>query len=134
MNFTKVSGLLALIFVFIIACAGTSDKSGSEQIAKETETSHLNEPWTGIWKVEGTHQGENDGLWVLKQSGNSVVSTKDSQSKVEGKVARNQLEGWVHWERWQHSITLNISSDGQSFKGTYIMGARPYNVKGIKQK
>jgi hypothetical protein len=133
MNFTKVIGLLALIFVFIIACAGTSEKSETEQLSKQTETSHLNEPWTGIWKVEGSWQAANDGLWVLKQSGNSVVSTKDSQSKVKGKVEGDQLKGKVEYQRWTHRIAVKISPDGQSFKGIYDWGTRPTELKGIKQ-
>ena len=134
MNFTKVIGLVALIFVFAIACAGTSDKSRTEQLAEENEAQNLKEPWTGTWKVEGSYQHESDGIWVLKQSGNLVVSTKDSQSIVKCKVSGNQLKGKVHYRKYQNPITLDISSDGQSFKGVYYIGTRPYRLKGIKQK
>jgi hypothetical protein len=74
------------------------------------------EPWTGKWKVEGSLAV--GGIWVMKQSGRTVKSTKDSYYKIEGEIVGNQLEGKVLGEAniyW--NFVINISSDGQTFIG-----------------
>jgi hypothetical protein len=74
------------------------------------------EPWTGKWKVEGSLAV--GGIWVMKQSGRTVKSTKDSYYKIEGEVVGNQLEGKVLGEANIHwNFVINISSDGQAFIG-----------------
>jgi hypothetical protein len=58
------------------------------------------------------------GIWVMKQSGRTVKSTKDSYYKIEGEIVGNQLEGKVLGEAniyW--NFVINISSDGQTFIG-----------------
>ena len=106
-----------------------------EQSYKSVDKPRFNHgaPWTGAWRVEG--RIELSGIWRLKQSGKVVKSTKDSYYEFEGKVKDNQLEGRVigDWGE-HHKIVIEISSDGQSFKGTmtpvhgfrggYIIGNR----------
>jgi hypothetical protein len=75
------------------------------------------EPWTGIWKVEASFS-QTGGIWGLEQRGKSVVSTKDSNYEIKGKVKGDQLKG-----RFIDSLdricrfVIKISSDGQSFEG-----------------
>ena len=75
------------------------------------------EPWTGVWKAEGS--GLVGGIWGMKQSGRIVKSTKDSYYEIKGKVRGSQLEGRVLGEyNISNKIVLDLSSDGQSFEGT----------------
>lgn len=92
------------------------------------------EPWTGVWKVEGSHQ-EVKGIWGLKQRGKSVVSTKDSFYEVNGKVKGDQLEGrFRDTYNLSHRFVIKISSDGQSFEGKIYRHSETIQVKGrIKQ-
>ena len=66
MNSKKLIGLVVLIFVFVIACAETSEKSGTEQLSEQDLSFNPNEPWTGKWEVVGYYAFQ--GLWGLKQS------------------------------------------------------------------
>ena len=75
------------------------------------------EPWTGVWTVEGSRIV--GGIWGMKQSGRIVKSTGDSYYEIKGKVRGNQLKGRVVGDYdISNKFVLNISSDGQSFKGT----------------
>jgi hypothetical protein len=49
------------------------------------------EPWCGKWIVEGLRQAQ--GRWVLKQSEDTVESTKDSLFEIEGSVFGNTFKG-----------------------------------------
>jgi hypothetical protein len=53
-------------------------------------TVNPNEPWTGVWKVV---DGQASGVYALKQTGNYVVSTPDSDFKVEAKVYGAMIVG-----------------------------------------
>ena len=48
------------------------------------------EPWTGVWKVI---DGQDSRVYVLKQTGNSVVSTSESDYSVEAKVYGAMIVG-----------------------------------------
>ena len=58
------------------------------------------------------------GTWILKQSDDTVVSTKDSLFEIEGSVDGGKFKGKLKGGRSTFFIKLQISSDGQSFKGT----------------
>jgi hypothetical protein len=75
-----------------------------------------NEPWTGKWKVEGSPHFS--GQWGMKQSGNKVVSNSDSHYDFKGKVSRSQLKGTLRTDGTFFPFVINISQDGQSFKGS----------------
>jgi len=92
------------------------------------------EPWTGKWSVEGTRNA--GGTWAMKQSGRIVKSTGDSLWEIEGKVVGNQLKAKVVGDyNMTNKVVLNISSDGQSFKGTLTSGFNNITVriKGIRK-
>jgi hypothetical protein len=74
------------------------------------------EPWTGIWNVEGSRS--IGGIWGMKQSGRIVKSTKDSYFDFEGKVRGNQLEGKIVGDYdIIRRFVVKISSDGLTFEG-----------------
>ena len=78
-----------------------------------------NELWTGKWKVEGNTWFA--GTWVLKQSGKVVKSTKASYYGLEGKIKGRQLIGKGKDDYgFNYKVVLDISSDGQSFEGTWV--------------
>ncbi len=122
MKLKNVIGLMVFIFVFIIACAGTSEQSGTEQLAEEKASSNLNEPWTGTWKVTGNTGIGIKGNYVLKlkQNGNLVKSTRGSSYEFKGSVVGNRLEGRYKDDDHQlmHIINVKISEDLKSFEGT----------------
>ena len=137
MNSKKLIGLAVLIFVFVIACAGTSEKSGTEQLSEQDLSFNPSEPWTGKWKVEGFNL--IDGLWGLKQSGSKVVSTHDSFYNIKAKVVDDELKGKVtdlSTSTYFFSFEVKISSDGQSFKGTagYDNSISGQMIKGTRQE
>ena len=136
MNSKKLIGLAVLIFVFVIACAGTSEKSGTEQLSEKDLSFNPSEPWTGKWKVEGFYGVI--GTWELKQSGSKVVSTHYSLYNIKAKVVDDQLKGKVYdlsRSTYFYSFEVNISSDGQSFKGTTASSGQPIgHVKGTRQE
>ena len=134
MHFTKVIGLIALIFVFIIACAGTEEQSGTKKFAEENKTSNLTESWNGTWKVDSSWT-QGGGTWVLKQSGKSVISTNDSSYKINGEVEGDQLKGKIIDDTGNTvRLNLEISSAGQSFKGKMIYTWGNVQLQGLKQK
>ena len=72
---------------------------------------------TGVWKVEVARLV--GGKWGMKQSGRIVKSTGGSNYEIKGKVRGNQLKGkFVGDYNISNKFVLNISSDGQLFKGT----------------
>ena len=92
------------------------------------------EPWTGKWRVEGSRN--IGGTWAMKQSGRIVKSTGDSLWEIEGKVIGNQLQAKVAGDyNITNKVVLNISSDGQSFKGTMTSGFNlmTVQIKGIRK-
>jgi hypothetical protein len=76
------------------------------------------EPWSGKWTVEGMRHAQ--GKWVLKQSEDTVVSTKDSLYEIEGSVVGNTFKGKLKGGGYVYFFKLQISSDGQSFNGSII--------------
>jgi hypothetical protein len=75
-----------------------------------------NEPWTGAWKID---DGQDSRVYVLIQTGNSVVSASASDYRVEAKVYSAMIVG-----EWYStgSSTKNgfkgiIADDFLSFKG-----------------
>ncbi len=91
------------------------------------------EHWTGLWKVEGNNS--LIGQWGMKQNGNTVSSTKDSYYELNGKVEGSQLKGKIIGDYGlSQNIILNVSSDGQSFKGTTTYGGRTVRVKGMREQ
>jgi hypothetical protein len=74
------------------------------------------EPWTGVWKVEGSRYFI--GNWALKQHESQVVSTKRSSHKIESLAVKHQLKGKIITSSKAFPFTLKIASDGLSFKGT----------------
>ncbi len=96
-------------------------ESGSEnQVASISDDKKRNvDPWSGKWKVEG--HGNLRGLWVLKQNGKTVVSTKDSTYDIKGKIKGDYFIGGlkpVGFSDYYFSLDLKISSDGKTITGT----------------
>jgi hypothetical protein len=48
------------------------------------------EPWTGVWKVT---DGQATGVYVLKQTGDAIVSTPESDYRLEAKVYGAMIRG-----------------------------------------
>jgi hypothetical protein len=98
----------------------------SQEVAtKPTVVIDPNEPWTGVWKVEGWTSVA--GHWVIKQNGNTIVSTKRSAYKIEGKAIGYRMKGVLG----SRKFSIKMSPDGNSFKGKlqtnvthYIAGKR----------
>ena len=87
------------------------------------------EPWTAKWKVESTSLGR--GIWAMKQYGNTVKSTRDSAYDFKGKVKGNQLKGKMDGASGDYlSFTIEMPSDGMTFKGTLEYIGRTYYLKG----
>ena len=104
-------------------------EEASESVAKvaptKTESKKVaftfnpEEPWTGVWKVDGHRSVQ--GVWVLKQRRNNIISTEDSISKIEGRAKGPQFEGKckaLGQTNYYYTVRVKISSDGMSFKGT----------------
>ena len=136
MNFKTVIGVLALIFVFIIACAGTSEKSGTEQPAKL----NVDEPWTGTWHVTGIGDAgaasqDTAHILELKQNGNRVISTQGSMIKFEGECSGNELKGsHIDDHGLLHRLNVKISDDLKSFEGEDRFSIVTRHVKGVRQE
>jgi hypothetical protein len=77
-----------------------------------------NEPWTGAWKVADGHAS---GVYRLKQKGDYVVSTPESDFKVEAKVYGAMIVGKQFDQISRNQIKDNfkaiIADDFLSFKG-----------------
>jgi hypothetical protein len=92
-----------------------------------------NEPWAGIWEVEGARYFI--GQWGMKQHGKTVISTKDSIYKFMGEVKGNQLKGRIINEfSRSHRFVIRISSDGQSFEAKIDYGAGTVQMKGMRKQ
>ena len=109
-------------------------ESASEiQVATISDENMSNtEPWTGNWKVEGSRYYH--GIWVLKQNGKKVVSTKSSMREIVGRVDGNSFIGEVSQTNLR--FKLELSSDGQSFMGnaTDFYGRGGISLKGSRKK
>ena len=88
------------------------------------------EPWTGKWKVESSSQG--GGIWAMKQEGDIVISTRDSDYEFKGKVKGNQLKGKMAGASGSYDpFIIEMLSDRMSFKGTADMAtSRTNHLKG----
>jgi len=96
------------------ATVGSGLAEGSPQ--KIAYNFNAEEPWTGVWNVEGSRL--LGGIWGMKQSGRIESSTRDSFYEFEGKVSGNQLEGKIIGEyNLRRSFVITISSDGLTFEG-----------------
>jgi len=71
-----------------------------------------NEPWTGKWKVT---QGQFTGVYALKQNGNTVISTNDSDYIVDAKVYGAMI--WGNLGKRADEFKATIADDFLSFKG-----------------
>ena len=74
------------------------------------------EPWTGVWRVS---DGQDYRFYVLKQTGNSVVSTSESDFRVEAKVYGAMIVGaWYSTgSSTRNAFKAIIADDFLSFKG-----------------
>lgn len=73
------------------------------------------EPWTGKWKVS---HGRNPGIWSLVQHGDTVISTADSDFKLEAKVYGAMIRGkWSIRGGTDRDFQATIAEDGLSFNG-----------------
>jgi hypothetical protein len=73
------------------------------------------EPWTGKWKVLN---GRNPGIWSLAQNGNTVISTSDSDFKLEARVYGDMIRGkWSIKGGAERDFQATIAEDGLSFNG-----------------
>ncbi len=138
-NSKKLIGLAVLIFVFVIACAGTSEKSGTEQLIEENESSNVKESWTGTWNVTGRVGISVTGRYVLvlRQDDNKVKSIRGSSFDFKGNVVGNQLKGRFKDDSHGllHRLTLKMSEDLKSFEGKDYKseGNVGSPVKGVRQ-
>jgi len=74
-----------------------------------------NVPWTGKWKVSS---GRNPGIWSLVQNGDTVISTSDSDFKLEAKVYGAMIRGkWSTTGVTDRDFQATIAEDGYSFNG-----------------
>lgn len=73
------------------------------------------EPWTGKWKVS---QGRNPGIWSLTQKGDTVISTSDSDFKLDAKVYGAMIRGkWSTKGGADRDFQATLAEDGLSFNG-----------------
>jgi hypothetical protein len=73
------------------------------------------EPWTGKWKVS---QGRLPGIWSLAQNGDTVISTADSDFKLDAKIFGAMIRGkWSTKGVPERDFQATIAEDGLSFKG-----------------
>jgi hypothetical protein len=72
-------------------------------------------PWTGRWKVS---HGRYPGTWSLTQWGDTVISTSDSDFKLEAKVYGAMIRGkWSTRREPERDFQATIAEDGLSFNG-----------------
>jgi Family of unknown function (DUF6627) len=90
-------------------------------------------PWAGKWNVQGASAAS--GLWVLKQEGEIVTSTDESNYRVRGKAAEDKFEGDVMRlgaNRRDIKFNFVLSSDGKSFDGITEETTGTKRISGIK--
>ena len=107
----------------------TADSASGAQVAAIPKV-HFNkkEPWTGIWKIEGSSE------WELKQHGNKVVSI-NMASNIKGRVEANRLKGRLVYLNNVYRFDIKISSDGMSFEGKKDCPVnRTCIIKGTRKK
>jgi len=138
--------ILAFVVLLVLLIGGGAYAGSKIQEQKEQEYSkstpypapprvgpvpsvNPNEPWTGKWKVT---QGQFTGVYALKQNGNTVISTKDSDHIVDAKVYGAMIWG-SYWGKLLGKKTVEfkatIADDFLSFKGNVDLG---YSVEGQK--
>jgi hypothetical protein len=73
------------------------------------------------------------GLWILRQDGETVISTDESYYRAKGKAAGDKLEGDVYRSQGK-DFTFNfvLSSDGKSFDGLIKETTGTKRISGIK--
>jgi hypothetical protein len=86
--------------------------------------------WAGKWKVQGSPLVS--GLWVLRQDGETVISTDESYYRAKGKAAGDWLEGNVYRTRNDLKFNFALSSDGNSFDGYIDETTGTKLISGIK--
>ena len=101
----------------------------------DIETSNVtvdeNEPWTGKFQLEPNYQCS--GIWAMKQEGQIVRSTGESELDFTGRVQGNQLTGKVTGSsNTYYDFSIEMQSDKMSFTGTLdlIAHSLPCELKG----
>jgi hypothetical protein len=109
----------------------TCQKIESKPAAVNVKPSGPSGPWAGKWKVEGSPVVS--GLWILRQDGETVISTDDSYYRAKGKASGDKLEGDVYRNQGK-DFTFNfvLSSDGKSFDGLIKETTGTKRISGIK--
>ncbi len=90
-----------------------------------------NEPWTGKFQLEPNYQCS--GIWAMKQEGQIVRSTGESELDFTGRVQGNQLTGKVTGtSNTYYDFSIEMHSDKMSFTGTLDLIAHglPCELKG----
>ena len=90
-----------------------------------------NEPWTGKFQLEPNYQCS--GIWAMKQEGQIVISTGESELDFTGRVQGNQLTGKVTGtSNTYYDFSIEMHSDKMSFTGTLDLIAHglPCELKG----
>ena len=137
MNSKKVIGLIALIFVFVIACAGTSQLPRSVQLSEQDLILNPDEPWTGIWNAKLANGFEKKLVLKLKQNGNNVISAKGCTYMMSGTVTGSQLNGSYMSDTHNslHRLNLVMSDDLKSFDGKEVLSVQDtYTLTGVRQE
>ena len=94
-------------------------------------TVNENEPWTGKFQLEPNYQCS--GIWAMKQEGQIVKSTTESELDFAGKVQGNQLTGKVTGtSNTYYGFTIEMHSNKMTFTGTLdsIAHGLPCELKG----
>jgi hypothetical protein len=89
--------------------------------------------WAGKWNVQGAPVAA--GVWVLKQEGETVISTGESYHRIRGKALGDRLDGDViriGGNRRDPKLNLDLSSDGKSFEGFIDEETGIKRIRGIK--
>jgi len=109
----------------------TCQKIESKSAAANVKLSGPSGPWAGKWKVQGSPLVS--GLWVLRQDGETVISTDESYYRAKGKVAGDWLEGEVFRKVGiDFKFNFVLSSDGKSFDGYIEETTGTKRISGIK--
>jgi hypothetical protein len=82
----------------------------------ESKSAIVPGPWSGKWTVQGAPSVS--GIWALKQEGQKVISTGESQYAVWANLAGDKLQGEVlKGGRFEIKFKLALSEDGKTFEG-----------------
>ena len=104
-------------------CQKIESKSAAENVKPSGS-------WAGKWKVQGSPLVS--GLWILRQDGETVISTDESYYRAKGKAAGDWLEGDVYRTRNDLKFNFALSSDGNSFDGYIDETTGTKLISGIK--